>query len=178
MSYRLAVFAVAVALLTGHEAASTDSEATRLRSDTGYVVASSDSAAGAYLTIVGGCNDCHTASWAETNGGTPVTDRLTGSSVGYRGPWGTSYSSNLRLLPTRMTEDRWVRVLITADSGHGRPPMPWMNMPMMSQRDLRNLYRYVKSLGPKGEPVPRAVAPDSEPRTPYVLMVPQQPRKK
>ena len=29
--------------------------------DTSYVVAATDSAAGAYLTIVGGCNDCHTS---------------------------------------------------------------------------------------------------------------------
>ena len=181
MSYRLATHAAAAALLiAGGAMSATNAVAPRVprasARDTGYVVAANDSAAGAYLTIVGGCNDCHTPTWGETNGRTPEADRLAGSPVGYRGPWGTSYAANLRALPTRMTEDRWVQVLATADGGHGRPPMPWMNTAMMSQRDLRNLYRYVKALGPKGERMPRAVAPDSEPGTPYVLMVPQQPK--
>jgi cytochrome c1 len=149
--------------------------ATRTAAETSYVVAATDSAAGAYLTIVGGCNDCHTAGWGETNGRTPEVERLAGSPVGYRGPWGTSYAANLRALTTRMTEDRWVQVLRTADGGHGRPPMPWMNTAMMSERDLRNLYRYVKALGPRGERMPRAVSPDSEPRTPYIDMTPRQP---
>jgi hypothetical protein len=146
--------------------------------DSGHVVAANDSVAGAYLTIVGGCNDCHTPNWAETNGRTPAAERLVGSAIGYRGPWGTSYAANLRILPPRMTEDRWVQVLTTADGGHGRPPMPWMNTEQMSQRDLRNLYRYVRSLGPRGDRMPRAVAPDSEPTTPYILFVPQQPRSR
>jgi len=146
--------------------------------DTSYVVAATDSAAGAYLTIVGGCNDCHTSTWSESNGRTPEADRLTGNSVGYRGPWGTSYAANLRALTPRMTEDRWVEVLTTTDGGHGRPPMPWMNTAMMSQRDLRNLYRYVKALGPKGDRAPRAVPAGTEPTTSYVLMVPQAPRPK
>ena len=180
MSNRAAPLALAAVLLAAAQAAPAPviaaSRARRPAADTGYVVAPTESAAGAYLTIVGGCNDCHTPTWGETNGRTPEADRLTGSPVGYRGPWGTSYAANLRTLTTRMNEDRWVQVLTTADGGHGRPPMPWMNTAMMSQRDLRNLYRYVKSLGPKGERMPRAVAPDSEPGTPYVLMVPQQPR--
>ena len=167
-----------LALSSGTSAFSRETGAPALSPDTGYVVAANDSAAGAYLTIVGGCNDCHTADWAQSNGATPHASRLTGNPVGYRGPWGTSYATNLRLLPTRMSEERWVAVLTTADSGHGRPPMPWMNTAMMSQRDLRNLYRYVKALGPSGTRVPRAVALGVEPTTPYIVMVPQQPHVK
>lgn len=144
-------------------------------SDTGYVVAATDSAAGAYLALVGGCNDCHTVGWAESSGATPHAERLMGSSVGYRGPWGTSYAANLRLVTSRTAEDRWVEILTTADGGHGRPPMPWMNTAQMSQRDLRNLYRYIRALGPRGDRAPRAVPPDSAPTTPFILMVPQQP---
>ncbi|HEV7589318.1 MAG TPA: hypothetical protein VGO40_14475 [Longimicrobium sp.] len=181
MSYRLATLA-AVVLPVAYGARPAANAAVPppprpLAADTGYVVAPTDSAAGAYLAVAGGCNDCHTPTWSATNGRTPDADRLTGNPVGYRGPWGTSYAANLRLLPARMTEDRWVQVLTTADGGQGHPPMPWMNTAQMSRRDLRNLYRYVKALGPKGAPVPRAVAPGAEPATPYVLMVPQQPRR-
>src|SRR5690348_596973 len=53
-----------------------------------YVVAPSTEQSGEYLTTLGGCNDCHTPQWAETNGNVPAADRFVGSSVGYRGPWG------------------------------------------------------------------------------------------
>jgi hypothetical protein len=139
------------------------------------VVAAGDSVAGEYLTIVGGCNDCHTPGWDRSNGKTPPADRLVGSAVGYRGPWGTSYAANLRRLASRVSEEQWVEILTTADHGEGRPPMPWMNTAMTNPQDLRAMYRYVKALGPKGERAPRAVPPDQEPTTPYVLMVPQGP---
>jgi cytochrome c1 len=140
-----------------------------------FVQAPSDSAAGQYLTVVGGCNDCHTVGWAESNGKTPPAEQLTGSNVGYRGPWGTSYAANLRNVVQRASEDRWVQILTTADGGHGRPPMPWMNTAAMSQHDLRAMYRYIHSLGARGTNTPRAVPPDSTPRTPYINFVPVQP---
>lgn len=140
-----------------------------------YVHAATPEQAGEYLTIVGGCNDCHTPRWAETNGNVPPEDRFTGNPVGYRGPWGTSYAANLRLLTQRMPEDRWVSALQTAMGGHGDPPMPWMNTRLMSDQDLRAMYRYIKSLGPKGERMPRGVPPNQEPTTPYVDFRPRQP---
>ena len=139
------------------------------------LLAATDSAAGRYLTIVGGCNDCHTPGWAESNGKTPPAEQLTGSSVGYRGPWGTSYPANLRTVAQRATEDRWVQILTTADGGHGRPPMPWMNTAQMSDHDLRVMYRYIRSLGPAGKAVPRAVPPGGTPTTPYINFVPVTP---
>src|SRR5580765_696241 len=45
---------------------------------------------GRYLTIVGGCNDCHTAGYAPSGGQVPETQWLLGDgTVGFRGPWGT-----------------------------------------------------------------------------------------
>jgi hypothetical protein len=140
------------------------------------VTAAGDSVAGEYLTIVGGCNDCHTPGWDTSNGRTPPADRLVGSPVGFRGPWGTSYAANLRRLAARVDENRWVGILTTADHGEGRPPMPWMNTAMTNPQDLRAMYRYVRSLGAKGDRMPRAVPAGQEPTTPYVLMVPQQPK--
>jgi cytochrome c1 len=146
-----------------------------VESSVAMVRAPNDSIAGEYLTIVGGCNDCHTAGWDESNGNLPASERLAGNPVGFRGPWGTSYAANLRGLAQRFTEDRWVQVLKTADDGDGKPPMPWMNTRQMADRDLRALYRYIRSLGPRGERMPRSVAPNVEPTTPYIWMVPRQP---
>ena len=134
-----------------------------------------DSAAGAYLTIVGGCNDCHTMQWAETDGKVPDAQRLTGSPVGYRGPWGTTYAANLRMVVSRIPEDRWVQILTTADGGDGRPPMPWMNTRQMTDHDLRAMYRYIHALGAAGERTPRGLAPNVEPTTAYIWFVPRQP---
>ena len=144
-------------------------------SATPRLLASTDSAAGQYLTIVGGCNDCHTPGWSESNGKTPPAQQLTGSPVGYRGPWGTTYAANLRTVAQRATEDRWVQILTTADGGRGRPPMPWMNTGQMSDHDLRAIYRYIRSLGPAGSPAPRAVPPGGTPTTPYINFVPVTP---
>ena len=153
----------------------------RVRPDTGAsdsstrprVSGANDSVAGAYLAVVGGCNDCHTGNWDETMGKTADADRLAGSPIGYRGPWGTSYAANLRLVVSRIPEDRWVQILTTADGGHGRPPMPWMNTAAMNDADLRAMYRYIHALGPKGERTPRPVPPGQEPTTAFILMVPQ-----
>ncbi|MDB4886044.1 MAG: hypothetical protein JWN79_1482 [Gemmatimonadetes bacterium] len=142
------------------------------RATSAHVEAGGERAAGEYLTTVGGCNDCHTPNWSQSNGRTPPSERFTGSNVGYRGPWGVTYPANLRLMTQRESENEWVRVLTTADGGDGRPPMPWMNTAQMSDRDLRAMYRYIKSLGARGERAPKAVPPDSEPRGSYINFVP------
>lgn len=152
-----------------------DAAAESVASNDSHVVAATDSAAGAYLTVVGGCNDCHTVKWPESNGATPQAERLTGSPVGYRGPWGTAYAANLRIVASEVNEDSWVNILTTALDGDGLPPMPWMNTAQMSEQDLRNIYRYVKALGPTGEQMPKALPPGQEPTTPFIVMVPQEP---
>lgn len=174
-----ALFAVAACATTtsGGSGAATPSASEAAVPGARYVHAATPEQAGEYLTIVGGCNDCHTPRWAESNGNVPPADRFTGNPVGYRGPWGTTYAANLRLLTQRMPEDRWVTVLQTAMGGHGDPPMPWMNTRLMSDRDLRAMYRYIRSLGPRGERMPRGVPPNQEPTTPYVDFRPRQPAK-
>src|SRR5437016_2818648 len=47
-------------------------------------------ARGKYLVTIGGCNDCHTAGYAMTNGKVPEKDWLAGDRLGWRGPWGTA----------------------------------------------------------------------------------------
>lgn len=48
-----------------------------------YVRASTDVEAGRYLVVMA---DCHTPGWGRTGGKTPVTQWLTGSKMGFRGP--------------------------------------------------------------------------------------------
>jgi hypothetical protein len=140
------------------------------------VQAESMEKAGEYLTIVGGCNDCHTENWSASEGKVEPADRMAGMKVGFRGSWGTVYGKNLRTIVQRMSEDRWVKVLSTADSGDGRPPMPWWNTAKMNERDLRAMYRYVKGLGPKTNGVPRGLPVGKEPTGPYISLTPVQPK--
>ena len=124
---------------------------------------------GRYLINISGCNDCHTAGYAESGGKTPRNEWLTGNPVGFQGPWGTTYPANLRLLIHSMTEAQWIKSARTPR----RPPMPWFNLQAMSDSDLRAIYRFVRHLGPKGEPAPAYAAPGQPVNTPYIVFVPQ-----
>lgn len=137
-----------------------------------HTVAESPVEAGRYLAIVGGCNDCHTDGYLFKDGDVPEADWFLGSSLGWRGPWGTSYARNLRLTVSTLTEDAWVEMLKTRK---GLPPMPWMNVNQMAEIDMRALYQYFSSLGASGEQPPNPVHPDHEPTTAYISLAPQEP---
>lgn len=119
---------------------------------------------GRYVASTSGCNDCHTPGYMETEGNVPEAQWLTGNTLGFQGPWGTSYPANLRLYMAQLTEAQWLerarRPL--------RPPMPWFNLRDMSEQDLRALYHYIRALGPAGDPAPAALAPGQTPVTPYI----------
>jgi mono/diheme cytochrome c family protein len=126
-------------------------------------------ARGRYLITIGGCNDCHTPGYLQHGPKVPEKEWLTGVPVGYQGPWGTSYASNLRLVLNAMTEAQWLQ--------HARqerlPPMPWFNLREMTDEDLKAVYAYVRSLGPAGVAAPAYVAPGGKVNTPYFVFVPQ-----
>ena len=143
---------------------------TLVREEPGTPVAdATPEAVGRYLVVLGGCNDCHTPGWAESNGELAEAGWLTGAPVGFRGPWGTSYPANLRLTAQKLSEDGWVARL---QAGAGLPPMPWMNVRQMKEEDMRAVYRFIRSLGPAGTPAPMPVAPGVEPTTPYIPFEP------
>lgn len=121
--------------------------------------------AGKYLVMIGGCNDCHTPNYNQKQGKVPESDWLTGDSLGFKGPWGTTYPANLRLTVTMVNEDGWAKMLHTRT---GRPPMPWLAINAMSDQDTRAIYQYIKSLGPKGDKAPDYLPPGAEPKTPVV----------
>jgi mono/diheme cytochrome c family protein len=120
---------------------------------------------GRYLAIVGGCNDCHTATYRQSEGQVPEGRWLRGSALGYRGIWGTTYATNLRLSLSKMPEDQWVRYAKALET---RPPMPWFNLNQWSEEDLRAFYQYVRQLGPVGQPAPDPVPPHLEPKGAFV----------
>lgn len=137
------------------------------------VTAASEIEAGRYIVSITGCNDCHTPGYIESNGANPPeAERLTGSPVGYSGPWGVSYASNLRLFVQTLSADEFVAV---ARAGQGRPPMPWPALMNMSEADLRAVYAYLTHLGPAGSPAPAATSPGVAPTTPHIVMVPVGP---
>lgn len=120
---------------------------------------------GRYLSVIGGCNDCHTAGYAPSGGKVPVSQWLTGDALGFSGPWGTTYPVNLRLRLAPMDLDTfkaYARTLTT------RPPMPYWALNAMSDDDLEALWAFVRSLGPAGTAAPAALPPGAEPAGPAV----------
>ena len=134
-----------------------------------YVAAATPEEAGRYLILAAGCNDCHTPGWMEADGhGIPEEQWLTGVPLGWQGPWGTTYARNLRLTAANLTESEWLE----RTRAGGLPPMPWANLRAMDERDLVAVYRYIRSLGPTGEPMPAPLAPGVTPTTPWLSMMP------
>jgi mono/diheme cytochrome c family protein len=134
------------------------------------VVARTPEQAGRYLVRAGGCNDCHTPAFMVLGEKVPESQWLTGNAMGFRGPWGTTYPSNLRRFVQPFTAEQFVEVVRKRND---RPPMPWPSLHAMSDADLKSIYAYLKSLPVTGPATPDFVPPDREPKTPFIVMVPQ-----
>lgn len=119
---------------------------------------------GKYLVQVAGCNDCHTAGYAASAGAIDESKWLLGDQLGWRGDWGTTYASNLRLAVKDMTAEQFVARVRSPL----RPPMPWFNLRDMRDGDVKAIFAYLKHLGPAGEPAPAYVPPDQEPAGPFI----------
>jgi hypothetical protein len=116
----------------------------------------------------------------QNDGKVAEADWLTGDGMGWQGPWGTTYPANLRVLVQQMDEQAW----LARARQPMRPPMPAASLRAMSDADLKAIYRYVRSLGMKGQPAPAYVPPGDKVATPYFdltpknLPLPQQANKK
>ncbi len=123
-------------------------------------------ARGRYLVQIAGCNDCHTPGYMQAAGKVDERLWLTGEALGWRGPWGTTYATNLRLFASNLSQAQWLQHMATM---RPRPPMPWFNIQAMSETDRKAIHAYLKALGPAGQPAPAWVPPGKEPPQPYAL---------
>lgn len=129
-------------------------------------------ARGEYLARIAGCNDCHTPGYPQSGGKVPKDQWLVGTSVGWNGPWGTTYPANLRLKAADLDDAKWLEYTRTL---HTRPPMPDFAVRDMTDADRLALFRLLKSLGPAGEPAPAYLEPGKEPPLPVVQFKPPLP---
>jgi mono/diheme cytochrome c family protein len=127
---------------------------------------------GRYVVAIGACNDCHTSGYMAVDGKTPEQDWLEGDTLGWQGPWGTTYPPNLRKYFQTLDEESW---LVVARKREFLPPMPTPSLRAMSDDDLRAVYRFVRSLGPSGAPAP-AHAPPGQPVAGPVVVFPAPPK--
>jgi cytochrome c553 len=144
---------------------------------------------GAYLVMIGSCNDCHTPMQMTPNGPVPDFSRalsghspesaepsgtagktdlmLSGSDLtSFRMPYGLVYSRNLTPDKTGIgdwTETQFIKTLRTGrHQGEGRPllpPMPWASAGAMTDEDLKAVFAYLKSLKPIANAVPEPKVP-------------------
>jgi len=127
---------------------------------------------GRHLIRISGCNDCHTPGFME-NPNVPEDEWLIGSDLGWRGPWGTTYPSNLRRhLAAWEDAGAWIEMV---RSRHGLPPMPWPSLHAMTDDELRAIHAYIRSLPLKGDVMPPPVPPDRTPTTPWLNLQPVMP---
>lgn len=124
---------------------------------------------GKYLVTVGGCNDCHTP--GTLYGDPDETRLLSGSELGWSGPWGTTYPRNLT--PDKetgigtWTEDDIVKALKTGQRPDGSPilpPMPWPDYAQMADEDLYAVAAYIQSLPSVSHTVPDRGKPGEAPK--------------
>jgi hypothetical protein len=144
-----------------------------LIAETAQARADSSIERGRYLVAFGSCNDCHTPGWRDSDGKIPTSKWMTGSKIGYRGPWGTSYAANARLEFQKISENDWLFMIHTR-GGHW--PMVWHDLRELTTDDQRAIYRFIKRLGPRGAQTPADLPPSREPSTPYLWVMPQSPR--
>lgn len=123
---------------------------------------------GLYLTTIEGCNDCHTPG---TLYGAPDFGRkLSGSELGWVGPWGTSFARNLTPdMETglgKWSDDDIVKAVRTGQRPDGTvlvPPMPWQMFSNLTDEDAYAIAAYLKSLPPVSHKVPDKRPPGSKP---------------
>jgi mono/diheme cytochrome c family protein len=125
-------------------------------------------ARGEYLIRTTGCNDCHTPGYAEHQGEVDKSLWLIGSPLGYNGPWGTTYASNLRMKLQEMDEAQWLEYSAALRT---RPIMPDFAVRAMNEEDRRAIYQFVRSLEPAGQPAPAYLPPGQTPPPPYMTLV-------
>lgn len=135
---------------------------------------------GKYLATVANCNDCHTPG---TLFGAPDFSRqLSGSELGWNGPWGTSYARNLTPdMETGLGYYSAQDIVNAIKSGHrldGKPmlpPMPWQDYQAFPAQDLLAIATFLKSLPPIVHKAPEVLPPGQMPTSGAYVSFPAPP---
>jgi mono/diheme cytochrome c family protein len=130
---------------------------------------------GQYLVHVAGCNDCHTPGYFY---GAPDTMRLlSGSEMGWKGPWGVSYARNLTPEPQTglgaWSEADIVTAIRTGKRPDGAmllPPMPWPDFAHLTDDDAIAIAKYLKTLTPVMHKVPDKLPPDARAKGSIIVL--------
>jgi mono/diheme cytochrome c family protein len=125
---------------------------------------------GRHLVAITGCNDCHTPG---TLYGAPDLSRtLAGSELGWTGPWGTTYPSNLTPDPETglgaWNEEQIVTAIRTGKRPDGSPilpPMPWPGFAQFTDEEAYAVAAYLKSLPPVRHAKVPTLPPGTKPAT-------------
>jgi mono/diheme cytochrome c family protein len=131
-------------------------------------------ARGRYLVTVAGCNDCHTPGYLY--GVADTTRMLSGSEVGWQGPWGVSYARNLTPDSTTgigtWTSQQIVTAIRTGQRPDGShillPPMPWPDFSHLTDKDAYAIAAYLKSIPAVSHKPPDIVPPGKKASTPVI----------
>ena len=139
-----------------------------------HIAAATSAQAGRYAIMFAGCNDCHTPGWSRTAGAIPDAKWMTGTDIGYHGPWGTVYPKNVRLMASSMSRAGWIALF---QAGPPVPVMPFWNYShgRIDDRDLGAMYDFLKSLGPAGKDAPDDLSPSQKPHTKILVFSPVKP---
>lgn len=134
-------------------------------------------ARGEYLTTLIGCQDCHTP--GAFYGAPDASRQLSGSELGWQGPWGVTYASNLT--PDRETGlGKWTRAQIVAALRTGQrpdgspllPPMPWPSYARLTDADANAIAAYLQSLPALAHHVPDKLAAGQPVKGPVIAVPP------
>jgi hypothetical protein len=134
---------------------------------------------GDYLATTMGCKDCHTPGFFY--GAPDSTRELSGSEIGWQGPWGVSYSKNLTPDPETGL-GKWadadiakaLRTGVRPDGSRLLPPMPWQNFSSVPDDDMKALIAYLRSITPVKHEEPKNLPPGAK-ATGAVVMIPAPP---
>ncbi len=119
---------------------------------------------GEYLVTIAGCNDCHTP--GNLYGQPDFSRRLSGSELGWTGPWGVAFPRNLTPDPEtglgKWSDDEIVTAIRTGQRPDGRmlaPFMPYAGFSHLTDDDAHAIVAYLRSLPPISHHVPDVVPP-------------------
>jgi mono/diheme cytochrome c family protein len=145
-------------------------------SNTAAVATAEDPVArGARIVFTSGCVDCHTP--GSFYGAPDTTRMLSGSELGWNGPWGISFPRNLTPDSTTgigtWTEDQIVTAVREGRRPDGTmllPPMPWPVYSHLTDEDVHALAKYLKSIPPVVHQMPKQVPPGGKTNLPTFVL--------